>query len=165
MVLALAVASCSSSPVAIGAKSRPAPSLHMVAGGCNGTIVSDSVPPAWAQGGFTVAPGTPWVPWTQSPDGQVIAFLFATELVAGGVRPDGSANKVLWLVKGYGGQAAVKGHPVGHSQPTLEVPAGPSIVDAQVPGCWAFDVHWGTHDSSIYLEVLPAGSSPSTAGG
>jgi hypothetical protein len=139
-----------------------APPVRSLAGGCAGTVMRDSEPPAWAQGGFTHPKGTPWaVPWALGTPGDAIAHVFATQLVAGGRRPDGTANKVLWVVRDYP-SFVVEGRPLGQTQPVVTIPGGPSIVDVPAPGCWTFQLSWGSlprHISTINLEVLPAGTS------
>ena len=141
--------------------------LHAVAGGCSGTVVTDSEPPVWAQTGFRHTQGTPWpVPWALGKPGDAVAMLFSTQLVAGGSpRVDGSNNKVHWVVKDNPANVVVDGRLFGQSQPVVRVQGGPSIEEVPTPGCWTFRVTWGPHNergSTINLEVLPAGTLPST---
>src|SRR5438093_5431409 len=74
--------------------------IHSLAGGCAGTVLTDAEPPVWAQAGF--AKETPWpVPWAFGTQDTAVAFLFSTVLVAGSSpRLDGSYNKVGWVAKG-----------------------------------------------------------------
>jgi hypothetical protein len=136
-----------------------APPVRSLAGGCSGTVLRDSEPPAWAQGGFTHTKGTPWpVPWALGTPGDAVAHVFAAQLVAGGRRPNGTSNKVLWVVRDNP-SFVVEGRPLGQTQPVVTVPGGPSIVDVPAPGCWTFQLSWGSHPrhlSTIDLEVLPA---------
>jgi hypothetical protein len=152
---AVACTSSSSSP----AKA----SVYVLPGGCAGTVVTDSEPPTWAQAGFTIKKGTPWVPWALGTDGNAVAYLFARQLVAGpSPRTDGTNNKILWVLKDSS-FSAVEGRPMGRVQPVIEIPAGPSIVDVPTAGCWTFRALWGAHkerSSTINLEVLPAGTLP-----
>jgi hypothetical protein len=141
--------------------------VHKFVGGCAGTVLSDAEPPQWSQGGWSHAPpGTPWpVPWAMGARGNAVAFMFSTELVAGGSpRVDGSNNKVLWVAKDYPPNFVVEGLPPEESGPVVSVSGGPSTVDAPTPGCWMFRLLWGTPDRSgssiINLEGLPAGSLP-----
>jgi len=99
--------------------------------------------------------------------GNAVAFLFAIQLVAGGSpRSDGTNNKVLWVVQDAAlSNFVVKGHPLGNSEPTIEVAGGPSIVDPPSDGCWAFQLSWTAdgqrqRTSAINLDVLPKGSLP-----
>jgi hypothetical protein len=95
--------------------------------------------------------------------GDAVAYMWATELVAGpSPRIDGTNNKVLWVTN-QPASFVVEGHPFGSSQPTLSVPGGPSIIDAPSPGCWTFQLITKPDDrivSTVNLQVLPAGSLP-----
>jgi len=139
--------------------------LHMVAGGCAGTVVTDSEPPVWSQTGFRHTKGTPWpVPWALGKPGDAVAFLFTKQLVAGSPLV-GGPNKVRWSVQDKAADFVVEGRPFGQSQPVLIVQGGPSDETVPTPGCWTFRVLWGVHrdpGSTINLEVLPAGSLPAT---
>jgi hypothetical protein len=132
-----------------------------------GTVLTDAAPPLWARGGWTNPNTTPWpVPWAFGTEDTTVAYLFATQLVAGtSPRVDGSQNKVLWEARDYpsGGNVLVNGHPFGESQPVVSIPGGPSITYVPTAGCWTFQLSWtsvGTHTSTINLEVLPAGTVP-----
>ena len=157
VILLLGACSSSQQPAA-----KAGPITEEVAGGCAGTVLTKAEPPAWAQGGWTHAQGTPWpVPWAMAVPGDAVAFVFAGELVAGSSpRSDGSANKVLWVVKDPA-SFVVEGRPLGQAQPVVTVAGGPSIVDLPTPGCWTFRVLRGKQSSVINLQVLPAGSLPS----
>jgi len=73
------------------------PSEPTAHGGCGNTQVRTGPIPAWANSGFSgSSTGLPWAAGTPS---TAIAILFATELVARGLRPDGSANKILWATE------------------------------------------------------------------
>jgi hypothetical protein len=105
------------------------------------------------------------VPWAMGNPDDAVAFLFATQLVAGGSpREDGSNNKVLWVVKDYPTGALVEGRPLGQALPVVTIAGGPSITDVPTAGCWTFRLVWGPADharsSIINLEVLPAGTLP-----
>lgn len=90
--------------------------------------------------------------------------------MAGGERPDGSANKILWALRDVAGNLEVIAHPEASPQPRVTISGQmtngnqmPSIVDLPSPGCWAFSISWGagsTKHDSLSLLVLPAGSSP-----
>jgi hypothetical protein len=146
----------------------PTPAVHTLAGGCAGTVLTDSQPPIWAQGGWTNPKGLAWgVPWALGTDGTTVAYVFATQLVAGpSPRANGTNNKVLWEAKDYpsGGGVMVEGHPLGASQPVVTIAGGPSITDVPAAGCWTFQLSWTANGrqskSTINLDVLPAGSVP-----
>ncbi len=161
-LLMLTMCGCTSSQQAAA---KPSPSHQASAGGCAGTVLTYGEPPGWAQGGWTHTQGTPWpVPWAMGSPGDAVAFVFAVQLVAGaGARPDGAANKVLWVVRDAAAPFVVEGRPLGQSQPVVRVPGGPSIVDVPSPGCWTFRMLWsggGAHISTVNLQVLPTGTSP-----
>jgi hypothetical protein len=118
-----------------------------------------------------VQPGQPWtLPWAPAESGGALAYLFATELVARGERPDGASNKVLWVTRDPTIQMQISAHPSGVAGPTVAI-AGqitnlnqmPSQVDLPAPGCWAFELSWGqglARKDRINLQVLPAGTAP-----
>jgi hypothetical protein len=168
LLLILAVG-CTTSPAA-SAQVHLSPSVpvHSFAGGCAGTVLTDARPPVWAQDGWSVvAKGTPWpVRWALGTQGDTVAYLFNTQLVAGvSPRSDGTANKILWEAKDSpsGANVLVEGHPLGSSQPVVTIAGGPSITDVPTAGCWTFRLSWGSngqHSSTINLEALPAGTLP-----
>jgi hypothetical protein len=167
-LLILLAVGCTSSPAASAqVHSSPSVPVHSFAGGCAGTVLTDAEPPVWAQGGWSVAKGTPWpVPWAFGTQGDTVAYLFATQLVAGGSpRVDGSQNKVLWESKDSpsGANVSVEGRPLGQSQPVVTIAGGPSITDVPTAGCWTFRLSWssnGQYSSTINLQALPAGTNP-----
>jgi hypothetical protein len=143
--------------------------IHSLAGGCAGTVLTDAEPPVWAQAGFR-AEGAPWpVPWAFGTQNTSVAFLFSKVLVAGsGPRVDGTYNKVHWVAKadyptGYI-NVAIEGRPLGESQPILTFTNAGGVADFPTAGCWTFHLSWSAHGqqqvSTINLEVLPAGSLP-----
>jgi hypothetical protein len=177
-VLAVALASvfagCSTGPQA-PTTSAPKPNSTIAPnayGGCGATQVTDgaSPPPAWALGGFG---GWPGIRWAASSPSSAVAILFAEQLVAKGARPDGSSNKVLWVTETPTNQLTIVARPLDAASPTVTLnyppTAGnqtPSLVDLPSPGCWSFQLHWGTvHPSTASLDlwVLPAGTTPSRA--
>src|SRR5438045_8453160 len=81
----------SASPASMSTAWPPA-GAQVLAGGCGKTVVlARPAPPPWAVEGFR---GDIAVPWALSESGRSLAYLFARQLVAGGVRDDGSANKI-----------------------------------------------------------------------
>jgi len=164
VALLLLAAACSQP----SSNSAPSPTPSQVAqttdSGCAGTVLTNAVPPNWAQAGWTVAKGEPWpVPWTSDASGDAVAFVFATRLVAGASpRVDGSTNKVLWVLR-EGQPFVVEGRPEGKTAPVVTVPGGPSIVDVPTAGCWTFRLipNDGSTVRTISLYVLPHGTKPS----
>ena len=146
---------CTTSPAAPAhVQTSPKATVHTLAGGCAGTTLTDAEPPVWAQSGWSVAKGAPWpVPWASGTNGDAVAYVFATQLVAG------SSPRV----EDSSAAANVSGHPLGKSQPVVTIAGGPSITDVPTAECWTFLVTWGSsgqHSSTINLEVLPAGTLP-----
>ena len=99
--------------------------------------------------------------------------MFATELVAKGERPDGSANKILWLTRApiSSSQLTLRAQPADAATPVVNLKVArvegyqqfPSIVDLPTPGCWRINISWGagsTENSTFGLTVLPGGSLP-----
>ncbi len=173
------LAGCSPSPISSREASTPTPQpsasvstsgpgSRNTGAGCAGTTV-DTGPglPAWADiGGGTI-------PWAVGQPPEVVGVVFATELVAKGERPDGSANKVLWLTQTpiASPQLTLRAQPADAATPVvnLTVPGAednqqfPSIVDLPIPGCWRINISWGvgsTENSTFGLTVLPGGSLP-----
>jgi hypothetical protein len=167
LLILLASGCTSSPPAAAQVRQSPSVSVHSFAGGCAGTVLTDAEPPGWAQGGWTHTRGTPWpVRWAFGTRGDTIAYVFATQLVAGGSpRRDGSNNKVLWEARddSSGATVVVEGRPLSQPQPVVTIAGGPSIVDVPTAGCWTFRLSWsanGQHSSTINLQALPAGTLP-----
>jgi hypothetical protein len=137
--------------------------MASAAGGCAATVLTHAKPPQWAQAGWSVTKGAPWpVPWAMTTPADAVAFLFATQLVAGpSPRIDGSTNKVLWVTNDSA-PFVVEGRPFGKSEPVVTVPGGPSIVDVPSAGCWTFRLisSNGSRVSTISLDVLPHGANP-----
>ena len=176
--IAAVIAGCTSAPVSTSTPTT-APSgstlLPTAYGGCGPTQVTDgtSPPPSWALQGFN---GWPGLHWAASASSNIVAILFAVELVAKGVRPDGGSNKILWVTQTPATQLTIVAHPAGASTPmvninfpTNEEDQTPSYVNLPTPGCWSFQLSWGavrTTSASLDLWVLPAGSVPGrTTGG
>jgi len=164
-VLILLSEGCTSSSTA-QVHSSPSVPVNSFAGGCGGTLLTDALPPTWAQVGWN-QPQAPWgVPWALGTGSDAVAYVFATQLVAGSSpRVDGTNNKVLWVAKGGPPNFVVEAHPLGAGQPVVTIAGGPSIVDVPTAGCWTFHLTWGLSgqvgSSTINLEVLPTGSAPS----
>ena len=168
LFVGLVLTACSQ-PGQLAAAGHPSPqaSVHSFPGGCAGTVLTDAQPPLWAQGGWTNPHGRPWwVHWASGTGGTTLAYLFATQLVAGSSpRTDSSNNKVLWESRDSpsGAGLTVEGRPLGQSPPVVTIAGGPSIVDVPTAGCWTFRLSWnanGQNSSTINLEVLPAGALP-----
>jgi hypothetical protein len=182
-VLAAAVVTllvgCTAAPK-VPETSAPLPTSTMVLptvyGGCGATQVTagTSSPPTWALQGFNGSPAPAPAPgprWAASAPSTVVAILFAVELVAKGIRPDGSSNKILWVTRDPTDHLTIVAHPLNANSPKVAIDypttdgnQTPSIVDLPSPGCWSFQLKWGgvqTTRALLDLWVLPAGSVPS----
>jgi hypothetical protein len=169
-VVLLLLAACASPPAGRASAASPAASAATAPpGGCAGTrVVSGPAPPPWARAGFSPDGPSP-VPWALGTPGDALVYLFAVQLVAGGSRPDGSSNKLLWATRDPTDAMLVEGRPLGREQPVVTVRDQlafanqmPSTVDVPSAGCWSFRVTWGqpSRTSTIDLDVLPAGALP-----
>jgi hypothetical protein len=126
----------------------------------------DDIPP-WAE------PANPpsGVPHADSPDGNVLAVVFANPLSS---PPDARHNnKILWVVR-----QARDGKPlvitatragsraVRVTQPANSAPGEiyPTIIDVPKPGCWHFALAWNGHHASINLRyVTPPPTTTTTS--
>lgn len=173
------LAGCSPSPITSTPASSPSvppsasvsasvPGSRNTGAGCAGTTVDTGTGlPSWADiGGGSI-------PWAVGKPPVVVGVMFATELVAKGQRPDGSANKILWLTEApiSSPQLTLRAQPADAATPVVNLRLAraegqqqfPSIVDLPTPGCWRINVSWGagsTEDSTFGLTVLPGGSLP-----
>lgn len=165
-VIVLLLGACTS-PATMQARSSPGVPVHAFPGGCAGTVLTDALPPTWAQGGWS-QPKAPWrVPWALGTGGEAVAYVFANRLVAGSSpRVDGTSNKVLWVARGAPPNFMVEAHPLDADRPLVTIAGGPSIVDLPTAGCWTFQLTWGSSGqaggSTLDLDVLPPGSAPSS---
>lgn len=167
----LLVAGCTTSPSRPSSPDSswsPPPGAPALQGGCSKTHVfaGGVTAPGWARAGFSGIGGPPWA---LSESGRAVAYLFAKQVVAG-PRPDGTSNKVLWVVRDPA-VPRITAHPAGQAAPAVEIGGQganlnqlPSIVDLPAPGCWSFELAWRGSSDRISLQVLPAGSSPSQGG-
>jgi hypothetical protein len=169
-VVALVGAGCAPAGPAVGqhsaSVSASVPGWHTTGAGCGGTAVGTGPGlPSWADLGEGGG-----IPWTVGRPPEVVGVMFATELVAKGERPDGSANKILWLIRATiaSSQVTLRAQPADAATPVVTLRLTgyqqfPSIVDLPNPGCWRINISWGpgsTESSTFGLTVLPGGSLP-----
>src|SRR5205814_8600326 len=75
-------------------RSSDLPQQAQAPGGCAAThVLVHTGPPEWARAGFNYGAGDWALPWALSDSGNVVAHLFARQLVASGERPDGSRSE------------------------------------------------------------------------
>jgi hypothetical protein len=70
-------------------------------------------------------------------------------------------NKILWVARvgALGGSLRIQAHLVSTGQVvhrTVEGGPGPSIIDLPSPGCWSFDLTWGSHHDHLQLGYAPS---------
>ena len=112
--------------------------------------------PTWASAGFN-PPTTP-MPYVLSDDGDIVAILWAAHdpLVSPPVADQN--NKILWVPRvssPAGAPLQIKATLAGTGQSvtrTVGGGPGPSTIDMPSPGCWSFDLTWGTHHDHLQLE-------------
>jgi hypothetical protein len=110
--------------------------------------------PRWARAGFT-PPSQP-VPYVLGDKGDVAAIVWVAHhpLVAPpAVRKN---NKILWVARvgAAEGPLQIRATQVGTGQTVARSVAtgpGPSIIDLPAPGCWSFDLTWGSHHDHLLL--------------
>ena len=120
--------------------------------------VDGGVLPEWARTGFSDP--EPSVPHVLGVRGDIVAILFAQPLYAPAPPPD-RGNKVLWVGRVAGaGDLVIDASLPGTDQHVRQVVTGgpgPSTVDLPVPGCWRFDLTWGSYTDTLALNYVTAG--------
>ena len=118
--------------------------------------VRTEVLPSWARTGFSDP--EPRMPVKYSRSGAMVAIIFASPL-SSPERP-GAANKILWVTDApapAGQPLLISGKLEGGSavsQSSVDGGPGPSYVDVPTPGCWVFQLSWGTHRDVIALSYV-----------
>ena len=150
-----------------GSRSAPTASLAVRPGGCDGTVIYGPPGPA-------LGPGLADNPWTSAtPEkSQILAVFWGDPpyLAAGGVRPHGEANKVLWIVRGQASPppfVEIRAHNADTDEAAsfkVKVLVDPadsysSLIDLPSPGCWVLDVTAGDVEGRISVDVASADSS------
>ena len=114
-----------------------------------------AVVPEWARAGFSDP--EPVAPLVRSRSGNVVAILFGRQLWSP-PRKDVN-NKVLWVwrqpIEGGSGPVTMTAQLMGTDRVVtsgLPLPAGPSIVDLPLPGCWRITLHASGGTDTIDLD-------------
>ena len=134
---------------------RPAVTHYKAAGPSSSACspIQTAVLPTWARAGFSDPQAK--VPMVASRGGTMLAVIFASPLSS--PAPAGVANKILWVTNAPaapGEPLNISGHEEsgpGTSHTSVEGGPGPSYVDVAAPGCWVFDLTWGTRHDVIAL--------------
>lgn len=115
-------------------------------------VVPAAVLPDWARGGFTEP--RPVMPYVLGQRGEIVAILWG-ELTE--PRTDGRTNKILWVAREHTTEPFIITARLGTTAvtTTMQQGPGPSTIDVPGPGCWTFDLRWGTHQDTL---VLPYGA-------
>ena len=119
--------------------------------------VRTEVLPTWARIGFSDK--EPRMPVVYSRTRAMVAIIFASPL-SSPERP-GAANKILWVTDApaaAGEPLLISGQLEGGSavaHTSVDGGPGPSYVDVPQPGCWVFQLDWGTHRDVIALPYAP----------
>lgn len=123
-----------------------------------GLCRSDYVPavlPTWARIGFT--PPTEPMPYVLGDNGDIVAILWAEHDPLQVPPAADRNNKILWVSRVGAGAPNIRATLESSGQTvTRSVPdgPGPSIIDLPAPGCWSFDLTWGTGHDRIRLEYV-----------
>jgi hypothetical protein len=115
-------------------------------------VVPAAVLPVWARAGFTDP--APTMPYVLGERGEVAAILWP-DLVA--PPREGHNNKILWVAREHTTEPFTITARSGTDSvtTTMQQGPGPSTIDVPGPGCWTFDLRWGTHQDTL---VLPYGA-------
>lgn len=68
----------------------------------------------------------------------------------------GKQNKILWVARvgAVDGPLQIRAALAGTAETvtrTVDPTPGPSIIDLPSPGCWSFDLTWGSHHDEMRL--------------
>lgn len=171
-IVALALAGCAAPPPSAtpAATAAPTPTALptgtpvAVAGGCGDTQVFAGPGPDASLG----LGGNPWAAATPASSGIVAYFWYSPPAILHAKSPDGSGEKVLWVVHGPAdGPLAVLAHPLDADTPVIrfsfppaQSPAGnyPSGIAVPTPGCWQLELTVGATHATLDVQVAPKAS-------
>ena len=140
-----------------GSSARPAASASSTAT-ASAACRSDYTPatlPTWARAGFT--PPTQPMPYVMSDRGDIVAILWAEHDPLQVPPTADRNNKILWVSREGGGDLNIRAALESSDQTVTRSVVGgpgPSIIDLPSPGCWSFDLTWGTQHDHIQLEYV-----------
>jgi len=134
-----------------GVHPQSGPSLFAAAPTCPAVVPAAALP-EWARAGFSEAGMT--MPYVLGERSEVVAILWP-DLVA--PAPEGRNNKIRWVVREHTTEPFTVTARLGTATvtTTMQRGPGPSTIDVPGPGCWTFDLRWGTHQDTL---VLPYGA-------
>ena len=140
-----------------GSSAIPAPSASSRAT-ASAVCRSDYTPatlPTWARAGFT--PPTQPMPYVMGDSGDIVAILWAEHDPLRAPPAADRNNKILWVARVGWGDLNIRATLESSDQTVTRSVAGgpgPSIIDLPSPGCWSFDLTWGTQHDHIQLEYV-----------
>ena len=140
-----------------GSSATPAPSASSRAT-ASAVCRSDYTPatlPTWARAGFT--PPTQPMPYVMGDSGDIVAILWAEHDPLQAPPAADRNNKILWVARVGWGDLNIRATLESSDQTVTRSVAGgpaPSIIDLPSPGCWSFDLTWGTQHDHIQLEYV-----------
>ena len=161
LLVALALAGCASGGSGssqAAAHKEPVASVSPTPSPAPGTACSvnhrPKVLPRWARSGFSGP--KPSVGYVLGDSGNIAAIMFVSHHSLSSPPVAGQNNKILWAARvgAVEGPLQIKAALGGTGQTvtrTVDPAPGPSIIDLPSPGCWSFDLTWGTHHDHLQL--------------
>jgi hypothetical protein len=127
------------------------------AAGCRTSYPSKRLP-RWATAGFSGP--NPSVPYVLGDKGDMAAIVWVSHHPFAAPPVTGKNNKILWVARvgAVDGPLQIRATLEGTGQTvtrTVDPAPGPSIVDLPLPGCWSFDLTWGSHHDHLRLRYAP----------
>lgn len=118
------------------------------------TTYPPKVLPRWARAGFSGP--NPTVPYVLSESRDKAAIVWVSHHPLAAPPVTGEQNKILWVARvgATAGPLQIQASLQGTGQTVTRIvdPApGPSVVDLPSPGCWSFDLTWGSHHDRLQL--------------
>lgn len=166
LLLAVALAGCTAGGSGAsqrgaddGLTSSTSPTTRLLPSGtgCRATY-PDRRLPAWATTGFSGP--RPSAPYVLGDAGQIAAIMFISHHPLSAPPVAGQNNKILWAARvgAVEGPLQIRASLPGAGTTvtrTVDPAPGPSIIDLPSPGCWSFDLTWGSHHDHLRLGYLP----------
>jgi hypothetical protein len=126
------------------------------AAGCR-TRYPSKLLPRWARTGFSDP--KPKVPYVLGDQGDIAAIVWVTQHPFAAPPVAAKNNKILWVARigAVDGPLQIRATLEGTGQTvtrTVDPAPGPSIIDLPSPGCWSFDLTWGSHHDQLQLDYV-----------
>ncbi len=96
------------------------------------------------------------MPYVLSDRGDIAAIVWAAHRPLVVPPAANKNNKILWVARvgALEGPLQIRATLAGTGQTvtrTVDAAPGPSIIDLPSPGCWSFELTWGTHHDHLVL--------------